>query len=322
MKSKRLVVFLVIEAAVCLLFSLAQLSVSKVFTAAAAFPFEQIGLGLRELSLTGTVGNFAAVVFYVAICALPLLYLMLIRKKRKLYAEDFLLVALCPLLLTVLYFMINPTLLSAKIQLLDADYLIKAVLGTVIYSLVGGYIVLRALRLLYSGKTQRLFSYSTYMLYFLNGFFVFAVFGSCTSKLLSSITSLNAANLGNENTLGVTYVFLVLQFIVNALPYVLNTAVGFAGIDLSKTLGENEFSESAVACAERLALVCKWSLTITVLLNISYNILQLVFMHRLNVIKITAEFPVFSVAFVLAVLLLSRFVTRTKQLKDDNDMFI
>ena len=34
------------------------------------------------------------------------------------------------------------------------------------------------------------------------------------------------------------------------------------------------------------------------------------------------KIPVFSVAFMLAVLLLTRFVSENKQLKDDNDMFI
>jgi hypothetical protein len=40
------------------------------------------------------------------------------------------------------------------------------------------------------------------------------------------------------------------------------------------------------------------------------------------VINGTVQIPVLTIAFVLAVLLLSRFIAENKRLKDDNDMFI
>jgi hypothetical protein len=57
MKRSLLYVLLVLEGALCITFSLAKISPGGAFSAAMAFPFEQIGLGLRLLSLTGKLGN-------------------------------------------------------------------------------------------------------------------------------------------------------------------------------------------------------------------------------------------------------------------------
>jgi hypothetical protein len=60
MKRKLFVALLVLEAAACIAFCAARASLSGAFTAAMAFPFEQLGLGLRALSLAGRLGAAAA----------------------------------------------------------------------------------------------------------------------------------------------------------------------------------------------------------------------------------------------------------------------
>ncbi len=35
------------------------------------FPFEQLGMGLRKLSLSGSAGNTAAIIAYILICLVP-----------------------------------------------------------------------------------------------------------------------------------------------------------------------------------------------------------------------------------------------------------
>lgn len=53
MKEKHLLTLLSIEAAACVLFCILQRSVSGFFSTIVAFPFEQLGEGLRALSLSG-----------------------------------------------------------------------------------------------------------------------------------------------------------------------------------------------------------------------------------------------------------------------------
>ncbi|MGN1192373.1 MAG: hypothetical protein ACI4S0_06835, partial [Dorea sp.] len=52
--------FLVVEGLVCIIFELLHMQFSNVFSSIVAFPFEQIGVLLRRLSLSGMIGNVIA----------------------------------------------------------------------------------------------------------------------------------------------------------------------------------------------------------------------------------------------------------------------
>ena len=58
------------------------------------------------------------------------------------------------------------------------------------------------------------------------------------------------------------------------------------------------------------------------LVNIAFNLLQLIFLPRLLTVDAVAELPLLSAAFVLSVLLLSQYIRENKRLKDENDSFI
>ena len=62
MKERHLFTLLSVEAAACVLFCILQRSLSGLFSTLIAFPFEQIGAGLRVLSLSGAVGNVIAII--------------------------------------------------------------------------------------------------------------------------------------------------------------------------------------------------------------------------------------------------------------------
>ena len=65
MEDVRMKGVLVVEAVGCVIFCLLRGEVPGVFSGVAAFPFEQIGMGLRWLSLSGGIGNGAAIVLYI-----------------------------------------------------------------------------------------------------------------------------------------------------------------------------------------------------------------------------------------------------------------
>ncbi len=310
---------LMIEAAACLLLYYAKVSFAGIFTAAAAFPFEQIGMGLRALSLVGWAGNAAAIVIYFIVSLLPAVALLFLRKRRKRETEDGLLILLSVVLFAVLYFMINPGLLPLMAARQPVG---NAMLGGIVYSILCGYLVLRGLRLFTVGNIERLQRYMRVMLNLLSMIFVYLAFGVCFGELLDSIASLQAGNMGNEHILGMTYVFLILQFIVNALPYVLNLLVIFAALRLLEEMQKDRYSVETVAATEAMSRLCVKALTIIMLFNIGFNLLQLLFAGSLMVINSSLLIPVFSVLFVLAALLLTRFVAENKQLKDENEQFI
>ncbi len=321
MKRKTLWFFLAAEAALCILLQLLKTSFASFYTAAVAFPFEQIGLGLRALSLSGWLGNAAAFALYAAICLAPLAYVIMRVKQKGLQKEDWLLAILSAALFGALYLMVNPSLIAWLFGN-SVGTMGKAVLGGTVYSVLAAYIILRLLRLFSVGNTGQLFRYVAVMLALLSMLFVYLAFGVSFGKLQQSIASLLAGNAGNEHLLGATYGFLALQFIVDALPYVLDVLIIFAALQLLDELRADRYSATSVAAASRLSRLCATALAATALATVALNLLQLLFTRTLLVINSSVQIPLTSLAFVLAVLLLARFVSENKQLKDDNDMFI
>ncbi len=322
MKRKVFLGFLGCEALFCVLLVFTHQMLPNVFTAAMAFPFEQIGKGLRMLSLSGNTGNVLAIILYSAICLLPLVALQFIRKKRKLTHEDSFLAILSVVLFAVLYLMINPGLMGTYLGEAAGQSIGKAILGSITYSIILGYAILRILRLSFAADTGKLQKYLAILLCVLNILFVYIAFGTCFGDLMDSIEALRTTNTGNEHILGISYVFLALRYIVNALPYVLDILVAFTAFALLKELTADRYSDAAVITAGQLSRICGLALKIIVTANVGFNLMQLALMKMLLVVNTSVQIPLMSIVFVLAALLLAQYIKENKMLKDDNDMFI
>ena len=322
MKQNKLYAVLAAAVVLCLAAQLGDAALPGIFTAVSAFPFEQIGLGLRALSLSGSAGNAAALALYGMVCLLPACTLLLIRRRRGLCPEDALLPVLSAVLFPVLYWMINPGLLGAFLGSAEGQPFGKAVLGIIVYSVLLGYAVLRTLRRFFAADFPQLQKCLAVLLYALSVLFVCAAFGTCFGELVDSIAVLREGNVGNEQGLALSYTFLVLRYIADALPYVLNVLVACAALTLLREQSLSRYSEAAVAAAKRLSRLCGRALAAGMLVNIAFNLLQLIFLPRLLTVDAVAELPLLSAAFVLSVLLLSQYIRENKRLKDENDSFI
>lgn len=322
MNRKLLLFIFAVEAVICSILATLGSPTSGIFPAVMAFPFEQLGIGLRRLSLSGGVGNGIAIVLYVAICLAPCTIILIHKKKNSLHIEDSLLGLLSILLFPVMYQLINPGLIGRTIGASKNLAFAKAILVGTVYSVTFAYLILRTLRLLFSSDTQRLQKYMVILLELVNALFVYIIFGVGTSRLIDSFVALREGNVGNEHLLGASYVFLVLQFVVDNIPFILNIIVVFAGITLLHELTLDRYSAETVTATENLSKICKAALTITVLTNVAYNILQLIFSKTILNINSSVGIPIFSIAFIVGSLLLSRFVAESKALKEDNDSII
>lgn len=318
-RRKRNVLYLLFaaEALLCAAGALLQAPVSGGVMAVMAFPFDLIGRGLRALSLSGGAGNVAAVALYVLCAAAPCV-LAAVRKKRKWYPEDALLVLLSALLFVVLYAMVNPRIIAELVPDLSLG---KALLGGTTYSVLCAYWMVRAMRLFFAGSIKKLQAYLQVLLCVINGWFVYLIFGTGVRGFLDSLAALRAAGVGSGR-LGISEVFLALRFIADCLPYALNMAVVFAGLSLLRELAHDRHSDAAVAAAETLSRCCCVALGGTVMTNAAFNVLQLLFARQLGQVNGVVQIPVLSIAFVLAALLFSRLVAENKALKEDNDSII
>lgn len=319
MKRKAFIIILAAEATICVLLTMFRAKLSAAFPTVLAFPFEQIGLGLRALSLSGTGGNVLALLLYAAICLIPIGALFVIRRKRSLQPGDGLLPVLSAVLFAAIYLMINPGLIEKSLQSIPIG---KAILGGTIYSVILAYFILRIMRLFYAGGMEQLQRYLTVLLGLLNVVFVYLIFGAGIGTLMEDIATLQAGNSGNEQLLDASYVFAVLQYLVDALPYAFDIFIVFAGIKLLKNMTDDRYSDATVLAASRLSGLCGKTLCITVLAIAAFNLLQLLFAKHLFNIHAALQIPLLSIAFVLAALLLSRLVAENKALKEDNDSII
>ena len=315
MKEKTYRRLLGIEAAVLLVLCSLQQWCSGWFAAVSAFPFEQIGFVLRKLSLHSVLGNASAIVLYAAVSLLPVLAMVLICRRRRLQPEDWGLLLISGALFYVLYRMINPGSMPELWRV--SETAAKAVLGGVVYSLLIGYVVLRLLRSFSESDAGQLQKNLCVLLRLLGVFFVAQSTAGCLSQVFASIRQVQAQNTVGD--LQVTVAFLVLRGIVDALPYVLDTAIVLAALRLARV---ERHSAEAVEAAEGLSIRCCRMLAITVVSNGCFNLLQVLAARRLLVVDSVILLPLFSVLFALAMLLVACLMRENKQLKDDNDLFV
>ncbi|MBE5949637.1 MAG: hypothetical protein E7261_11525 [Lachnospiraceae bacterium] len=293
------------------------------------FPFEQIGEGLRRLSLSGAAGNIVAIVLYVIISLVPCGLFLWLKKKGKTCKADLMLLLISADLFFMIYYMINPGLFAP-----NGIPGGKEILGCTFYSLGIGYLVLRILAKSAKADTKALQKGLRILLYVVMLFLACVVMVELAFNLPANIRALKGANtavsgehlwgdFGNGDVdLTLTYVFLVLQSIVNALPCVLDILVLLVVGKALKEFLEDAYSDEAVAAVRKIAATCSKVLAAIVIAGMSFNILQILFRNSLYNINIATSIPLSSVLFVIAALVIARYVSENQQLKRDNDLFI
>ncbi len=320
MKSKTLYIILAVFALCAAAFGAVQEAAIGVFSSVMAFPFEQIAAGLRALSLSGSGGNAAAIVIYVLVCLLPTAA-VLICKRGKLRGEDLLILVLSAVMFAAVYYMINPGLLMGNL-VAEAAGVVKAILGGICWSVVVSWIVLKLLHRSENADRVGVQRYLRICLVIMAFFFTALAFGGGVSGAVAAFEKLHEGNTGDMVPLGTSHIFIVLQAVVAAVPYALDALVAVKGAELLGAMSADRYSAESVDCSAKLACFAVMSLKLTVILSLMFNLLQLVFFKQLLVIDVTVALPLGSIAFMLAVVLLSRLISENKSLKDDNDLFI
>lgn len=327
MKNKKIFIFLFLEAAACILFCILRIGYADLFSKTIAFPFEQIGFGLRMLSLSGPAGNATAIGLYILLGLAPLLAGVVLYSRGKGVRADLLLAGLSLLLFLVLYDMINPGLLGLAVP--ESG---EWACGAVFYSAFFGYLVLRVLGVSGSFDIQRLQKGLLRLLWLLAAVFVYAVFGGCFGALISSLQTLRGVGQTAEFTvtmpqaaslsMPLSLLFLILQFFVDALPYILDIRIVFLAVHTVRELEADRYSDGAVLAVAGLADFCVRSLEVSTVVTVAFHILQFVFGKRLYQVHLAIVIPVASVLFVFVILMLARYVQEDQKLKQEHDLII
>lgn len=325
MKRKGMIGILAAEAAVCVIFSLVQVNASGACSGLAAFPFEQTGYALRALSLSGTIGNAAAILLYMGLSLLPCLAWLILKKKGKLLGIDHVLYGLSILLLIVHYYMINPGLFPAPVPGTG-----KWMLGCMFYSALSGYLVIRVLLVCRRAQPETLHSVLQKLLVFLNMVFVYLIFGQGLGSFLKAVQNVGSMDSGpvmsgfapGAQSPGMTYLFLRLGYLVNLLPYVFDMGIVFQAGRMLTALKTDRYGDASVELTGRLAGFCTRALGITAAADVGFNLLQVLFCSSLSQMDLVIHVPVISIIFVLAALLFARYLQEDQKLKREHDLII
>jgi hypothetical protein len=304
-------VLLILLAVVCMVFHFLDGTRGEIFQYITAFPFALIGRGLRWLSLSGWVGNIAAWVIYLKFCLSPLDALFLLNRKRGFKPEDVLLVVLSILLFAVMYFMVNPGAMPG-VLLMVPRWVGFMLLGSTVWSVVGGFVVLQLLRWYFTAGDGVLLKHIQGLFYILAALFVLAVFGNRFGIMLAAL----------KGVPGFDALFVVLRYFVSVLPYLLNIWVVFAVQRLVLTLSEGIFNEKGTHAAREMSRTCGKVLAVSVLAVLVFNLLQLLFVGNLHNIHIELVFPLEPMLITLGALLFARYMVLGKDLKDENEGFV
>ena len=323
MKEKTLLSILGIEAALCavLAFLLPPGSQSGGYLVIAQFPFAQIGAGLRILSLSNTAGNAAALVLYFGVCMLPAAFAVVRIMKKRFLAEDILLFVLGGFSFYMLFIMVNPSYFMGKMGALAGD-MAKAVLGGVFYSILIGYTVLRLLRKADVTPTEKLLKTLRSTLGVMAAVLVLGICYLQISETRAQIAQIQSVNTDPSVSLTTTFVFAWMRFALVSLPYALEISLFLRAMRLCGLLMEDRYSEAVIVSAKKLAQFCKRMVAAVLISYIAFNLLQVVFSEQLVNANVQTALPLDSIIVAFATLLLSRLLSDSRRLRQDNDLII
>lgn len=276
-----------------------------------ALPFSALGGLLRAMSLSGVVGNIAAIVIYLAVCALPLVFWWRSRRKR----EDWLLVLLSGVTALVLYYMINPGLRGGLFQNEAGDILYAGAFWSTL-------VTWGVLKLMVSG--ERILKGNIYraLRIFLLLCAASCILGALGTNLAGLIEKIKYyAAMAYDPKLP-TYLFLVLDYAATAVENGLVALVLIKSVKLIRELESDPFGAGCVEAAEEVSRWCKNALVIVSLTSLALNLGQVLMSGLLLNVGMEVRIPVFSMAVAFGVMALSKLLTQGKELKDETDLFI
>ena len=299
------------------------------------FPWEQVGLLLRRLSLSGGIGNAAAWILFLAIGALPLLAAAVLLRRRRACGADFLLAALSAALFIGLWFFVNPSYIDRYLSPMPAGGIAKFALASVIDSLLLTWFLLRFLLRMEEGhrnqahsregqhSTEKVLSGLRILLGLYALVLAIGLIVQGGAEFRAALTALEESNSGSAPfLLEISMLFLALQAVMGLLPSAAKIALLLMMSVFLHHYAADPFGPAACHAMERLRIASGRLLAVVLVANLGFNVLQLAFSRFLLSVNHQILFPLSEIIVILGIRTLSTLYLESKRLKEDNDMFI
>lgn len=322
MKRKAYGVILIAEAILCAALAFLRIRPGQVYQEAVSFPFAQTGIILRQLSLSGTMGNAAAILIYAVIGLLPACCLLYRLYKKRVQWEDLLLGILSVLLFTGIYLYINPALFAAFMPAANMAEGGKLMISSSIWAVLAGYVVLRVLR----SFCRRDGNEISHLIFLLRCVAMILIFQFCFFGLGTQLEALEKIKESNTAAAGsrllVTELVIGLRFLCDAAAAVLELRMLLCGEKLLEELAADRYSEKTEMCACRLFEVCRTTVYVSIICCVCLNLLQMLLGRSLLSADYLIRIPMGRIALTLGVMMAARYLAEGRKLKEENDLFI
>lgn len=320
MSKKRLLdMVLAIEALLCVLFAVwwkdkQDVSIYKIIE----LPVELIGRGLRYLSLSDAVGNVIAIILYVLLCAMPLAVAAYLVIKKKAKFEDWLLLLISVFLFWGIYVFINPGKIADIHGAIINASMYKSAIVTTILSVTVLFIVIKTIKALdrmrEHGLVKALKTACIISLIFIVVYVCFAGF----SSLLDNIQKALSNNQYIENTM----IILVLRFITEQIPNVCIFIIIHRMVNLTGLFHDGFITQNVLNNINNISDMCKKSIIVILLSGMLMNIIQIIMTTKISIANYHVYIPVFSVLAIIVLLIITKIISESCRIKEDNDLFI
>ena len=287
-------------------------------------PFELLGDGLRSLSLSSDVGNIAAIIIYCLLSLIPAVVYVILKNKKRIIEMDRFLFVLSGVLFFVIYYLINPTLFMA-------DRFGSMTLIGLFYALLVGYLVLRVIAVWTKSDMIELQKGIRFLVCMLMLSLTIGILMECFEELPASIQALKESNTmasdpwmafeNNLPNLTFTIVFLFIRCLVKIVPCILEILILGMILKLIKELGKDIYSEAVASQLGKIGNMCRNMVLTTVVLNMCFAVLQVIFRNMLYQINMDVTIPLVSIILVLAVMMVSKYMRESQKMKEELDMF-
>ena len=283
------------------------------------FPWEQIGLGLRRLSLSGSAGNIAAWILFLAAGALPLFTMAFLRYRRKSCRADYLLPLLSVSLFAGLWFFINPSYMDRYLSPMPTGGIAKYSLAAVIYSLFLTWILLRLVFLYEKAGQGRLLAGLRILLGLYGLVLGIGLFVQSSVEFREALRALQESNTGSDSHLvRISTLFLAIQIVIGILPTASQIALLFMMVLFLRRYEKEPFGPEASLAMKRLKAASGRLLTVALLANAGFNVLQLLCSRFLLTSFHRIPFPLSEILVMLGIRTLSFLYLESRRLKEDN----
>ena len=288
-----------------------------------AFPWKQLGDGLRILSLSGTVGDVAAWLLYLIVGSIPLVGWLVLYRRRGWHRIDILLPIMALSLFGGMWLLINPDYLQAYVlpEVLGKD-MACAVVAVLLDSLLITWAVLSLVGYVETMNRSGTFQWLRWLLLFYMVVVSVSLIWQGGSELVTAQRALRESNTMLTGALMPSLCFLTLQYLVEYLPAILHLVMLIPVFCLLGSAGNGLFSEEVGIQVQKIYQWSKRFLAVILFSQMIINLLQLLFARKLLDTHFHVTLPLDEIVKVLALLLLSRFYIESRRIKEENEMFI